>query len=200
MMATVLDDFYYTGSAFKPGCMRVGPIENFDHFALARAEWTPPGILHFKHDAGTKPCDFIDTGFASLYLVSQRVVDLLGEHGLTGWRTFKVSVTDRQKRKAPFIHGFQVHGRCGPIDTSKSPRFVELGVNRVSKFLMQRGWVFDLDTWDGSDIFVPERMDEKICGHYFVTQRLKDIFEKAKVSNVSFKRITEFAVTLHKIE
>ena len=199
-MATTLDDFYKLGSAFKRGCMRVGPIEKWDDFALTRAEWTPPDVLHFEYREGSKLCDFIGTGFATVYLVSQRVVDLLEEHSLTGWRTFKVSVTDRQKKPISGIHGLQVHGRCGPIDTSKSPRFVGFGVNGVTKFLKYRGWLFDVESWDGSDIFVPESEDGSICGQYFVTQRLKDIFEKAKVSNVKFRRITEIEVTLHEIE
>ena len=42
------------------------------------------------------------------------------------------------------------------------------------------------ETWDGSDVFVPEA-----SGFVFVTERVRDALTRAKAKNVEFKRITE---------
>jgi hypothetical protein len=49
------------------------------------------------------------------------------------------------------------------------------------------GLYFDLKTWDGSDIFVPES-----TGYTIVTEQVKIAIEKAKFKNIYFKRLTEF--------
>jgi len=42
------------------------------------------------------------------------------------------------------------------------------------------------DTWDGSDLFLPEG-----TGYKFVTEEIKTALEKAKIRNIWFERITE---------
>ncbi len=45
----------------------------------------------------------------------------------------------------------------------------------------------DLDTWDGSDIFLL-----KGTAYAFLTKRVKEIMEKSKLTNIEYLDIAEF--------
>lgn len=52
-----------------------------------------------------------------------------------------------------------------------------------------RGVRFDPSTWDGSDLFMPEDST-----WILVTEEVKRAFDRAKVRNVLFQRVTEFEI------
>jgi hypothetical protein len=131
------------------------------------------------------PADVIWTGSAAPCIVSDRFLCILQDHGFRGWSTYRVRVFGTDRETIPGYHGFRVHGRCGPIDDSRSipvPRRFPAGVSTV-----WLGLYFDLDTWDGNDLFMPEGRNSRI----FVFNDVKIALESAKVRNVRFTPIEE---------
>ena len=132
-----------------------------------------------------KPSDLIGTTMATPLLVSDRVVTLLRDEGFTGWRTYAVDLVGHDGAPIPGYHGLAIHGRCGPIDDSKSVQVPQQFPGGV--FPVWIGMYFDPDTWDGSDLFMSE--DGK--GSKFVIENVKRAFHKAKIRNVQFEPLEE---------
>ncbi len=53
---------------------------------------------------------------------------------------------------------------------------------------MWRGLYFRPETWDAADVFVPLPKD---CGCTIVTERVREALMRAKITNISFERLTE---------
>lgn len=158
-------------------------------FGLTRAEIRPTSPVQARWFMGRKkPTDVIGATYAVILLVSERVVNMLQDAGFTGWSTYDVNLLGHDGMPIPGYYGFAVCGRCGPIDESKAveiPRICPGGV-----FPGWFGMYFDPDTWDGSDIFMPDHP----LGAIFLTEDVKRAFEKAKIKNVRFTPLDEARV------
>ena len=114
----------------------------------------------YKQTEGKILRDFLDTGYPGLYLISDRLKNILQETKLTGWKTYPIILLDKKGQRVDGYHGFSILGRCGPIDYSKceivEKRVVpELESAPIEKFYI--GLYVGLDKWDGSDFFLPEK-------------------------------------------
>ena len=87
-------------------------------------------------------------------------------------------------------NGFSVIGRCGAIKPSLSEVFVDYN----EKALL--GFPLDLDTWDGSDIFLVEKLD----GPIFFTKKLKDLFRKQKITNALFEDSANYTIAFSSLD
>jgi hypothetical protein len=160
-------------------------------FRLLRGELSPAAPVRVKHAMGGKPGDLIWTTWAAVFLIAERVRKLLEDAHVTGWKTYPVEVTDRQKAIVPGYHGFAVTGRCGAFDPSKSQIVIKpapVPRGRASPF--RRGLYFDPATWDGSDVFC----SDDGSGTVVVTPRVQELFRRNKLTNVRFQRLTDFEV------
>ena len=159
-----------------------------DHFGISRAEVQPSEPIEFVRAGGRKPHDMIGTTRAALKLVSDRFLEVLREHGFSGWATFPARVVLDGEHELGGYHGFAVAGRCGPIDDRLSEEVTlppPVPEGRPTPGL--RGLCFQPETWDGSDFFASEAGGAMI----FVVERVKDAFEHAGLTNVAFERLTE---------
>ena len=126
-------------------------------------------------------------------IVHSRVVDLLRENNLTGWRTYPVWVTDKKGKLRRDYSGLVITGRCGHVDLTRSVVVLsEYPAGWLPHFL---GHYFEEDSWDGFDLFM-EHPDTR--GHrnsrIYVTERVRQAFRRAKVRNVELERLTEATV------
>lgn len=179
-------DVFLLGNAHKRGALHVQPVEPItDPFKVTRGQDRTKRV--FREYMGSRPSDFVGTTEAVLRLVSTRVVDLLHQENVTGWTTYPVEVLSKSGAEIEGYHGFAVTGTCGPIDNSKSPRVwrdpVVPGGERHQVWL---GFYPDLTAWEGSDIFGPAS-----TGYIFVTERVKDLLERHKITNLRIQRLTE---------
>lgn len=153
---------------------------------MPRAELTLPRPVQARWAMGRKkPGDVIWTTLAIPVLVSERLITILRDAGFQGFGTYAVNLVGHDGVPIPGYHGLSIHGRCGPIDESKAvqvPRIYPGGV-----FPVWLGMYFDPDTWDGSDLFMPDDPP----GAIFVTEEVKRAFEKAKIKNVQFTPLPE---------
>jgi hypothetical protein len=158
-----------------------------DHVKVFKGDAVIHTAPKFEYHFGKNLYDLVAIGYASLYLLSDKVTNLLQEHQITGWKTYPAILYDKQGKEIEDYSIFSVTGRCGPIDWSKSKKFVkDPYVPGGSAADMLRGIYFDWDTWDGSDIFTAEG-----TLYTFVTQKIRDLLVKNKVTNILLNRITE---------
>lgn len=166
-------------------------------FRLLRAELSPPEPVRVEHAMGGKPQDLIWTTWAAVFLISDRVRELLEGAHVTGWKTYPVEVTDRQGAIIPGYHGFAATGRCGPIDPSRSELYLKPPPVPQGKACWHRkGLFFEPSSWDGSDVFCPSDGS----GFIFLLDRVKRLLEKAKVRNVKFKKLVDYEVLVPRAE
>src|SRR5438552_6317646 len=124
-----------------------------DTFALTRGEVETRAPIQVSwYMGGSMPSDFVWTGNGGALVVHRRVVQLLRDHGFTGWRSYVVSVIDKGGDYHPEYGGLVILGRCGPADLSRS--VVVLSQSRSeyqvgSRFPQFLGYYFPEDSWDG---------------------------------------------------
>ena len=146
----------------------------------------------FKQTHGKKLLDILDTGWPSLYLISDRMKTILEDNKLTGWKTYSIELYDKKGNKITGYHGFSVVGNCGPINYEKSEiiekRLVPTGP--VCKYY--KGIV--VDQWDGDDFFTPLRTYGT-----FVTKRAVDVLKTHKISNMNLENLANMEVAVDNI-
>ena len=114
-----------------------------------------------------KFADFINADcLDSEIICSDRVIELLLDNNIKGWKTYPVEIYDMKENYVGGYNGFSVIGRCGAIKPSLSEVFVDYN----EKALL--GFPLDLDTWDGSDIFILEHTVYK-----YASQKAKKVLE-----------------------
>jgi uncharacterized protein DUF1629 len=157
-----------------------------DAWRVLRAEKSPPGPVEVRYAMGrSKPSDLLFTTLATPVLISARVLGILQAEGFTGWQTYPLHVFGKDGAPIPGYHGLAVHGRCGPIDESRSVKLDKIYPGGV--FPKWYGLFFDPATWDGSDLFMTAGPHAWV----FVVESVKRAFEKAKVTNVKFTALDQ---------
>jgi hypothetical protein len=150
-------------------------------------EEQPATPLHFTHAMGGKPRDVIWTTYGFLYLVSQRVITVLGENRFTGWTTFPAEVCGKGNERIEGYHGFAVTGRAGEEDLTRRVK-VRLPADRGPNSGLEAwlGVYFDPASWDGSDVFI-------LAGglRAIIAEPVKAALERARIRNLLYTRLTE---------
>lgn len=196
MSASELDfnHIYRIGMAFKSEALNFEAVQEIeDPEKLLRGEIRPGAPIAFRPTSGTRPQDLMGETHAMLKLVSERLIDTLLDERATGWSTFPVRLYGTEGNELLGYAGLAVTGRAGPIDRSKSR--IELlppPVPQGKPTYAELGMYFDPETWDGSDIFIPEGTSA-VC----VVERVKQALERRKLMNISFKPLTEYQMMLH---
>jgi len=129
-----------------------------------------------------------------LFAISERVVKLLQDNKITGCKFYPITINDHEDLSYYLL---AITGRCGAFDISKSkvietieyPETVIQNSNIVipkGKFSVMKGFHFPLASWDRSDFFIPED-----GGDIIVTECVKDLLKKYKVTNVVLENIKD---------
>jgi hypothetical protein len=190
------DRVFYLGSTGSSRAFR-GHINltSDETFSLTRAEMQPSHPVTVRWAMGSvKPGDVIWTTMGVVVIVSESVVQLLRAHGFTGWSLYDVSVRDKQGQLIPGYSGLAITGRCGKIDYTRTvvvPRVYPAGIFPIGK-----GLLFEPESWDGSDLFMPADN----FGYKFMVEGVKKAFERAKIRNVYFTPLDQFEVEMMDLE
>lgn len=144
----------------------------------------------FKHVSGKKHCDLIGSGWGILYLISDRMKELLEKYNLTGWKCFPVEILDKKGEKIQEVyHGLSIVGRSGPIDYGKSFLIEKRTIPNGPLSKYYKGLYFEMETWDGSDFFLV-----KNNWGTMVTKKAKDLLVEHKLTNLMFYNLAEMEV------
>ncbi len=151
--------------------------------------WFPRSLVDFKgvvefsvQRGGGKAGDLI-WGGASILLASSRVMDLLSANGMTGFSTYQARIV-RGNTVVEGYSGLAVSGRGGPND----PKAYAGGF--IPGTTIRRIDGLHPTQWDGSDFFT---LDD-IPGAVLVTERVKKLLVKEKVTNCNFRPSHDFSV------
>lgn len=67
----------------------------------------------FQQYDGKRLRDFLDTGYPPVYLVSDRVVNILENNGISGWKTYPITLYDKNGNLVGGFSGFSILGNGG---------------------------------------------------------------------------------------
>jgi|1186.fasta_scaffold38086_2 hypothetical protein len=183
--------FYVLEEAFEPRALRVASVDEIAApEALTRAESIPDEPIRFRRDEGGRRLDLVGTTEAVLNLVSDRVIATLRDSSFTGWTTYPIEIREWNGEIVPGYQGLAVTGRSGALDKSLSrvevlPPYVPSGRAMPHRI----GLLFPPETWDGSDIFVPEETTGVM-----VTAAVRDAIQALGATNMGFGRIDQVAL------
>ncbi|MCC6694190.1 MAG: hypothetical protein IT365_01040 [Candidatus Hydrogenedentes bacterium] len=147
----------------------------------------PRAVITYVGRIPKRTYDLRITEWAGIHLYSLRFIALLQACSFTGFRPFEASILDDDNEEVKRLPccGLSVLGRCGPIDESLTRRvWVKRKALPDGGYWEGRGTYFRPDSWDGSDIFCPP--ETRIT---FVTRKVKDAVESARMTNVCFGSI-----------
>jgi len=179
-----LDDASYRAFGAEPD-----DDAKLDARGLFQGLWAPSEPIAWRHYmGGASPKDLVPTGYGDLFLVSDRVVAVLRQHGFSGWTTYLVTLYGKKKEPVAGYHGFSITGRCGLPDESRTRlEWRDPLVPNGPRVQVRVGLYVDLATWTGEEVFSPHG-----SGWCFVTEPVKVALEKAKVTNLKFVRLSEY--------
>jgi len=143
----------------------------------------------FQQVEGRIYSDLIETKHAGLFLISERMVEILSEEKLTGWGQFPISLLDSANQQIFGYAGLSILGRCGPIDLSRSEIISKAVFPGAPITRYFRGKHINPDEWDGNDFFLPE-------GYYgaFISEKAAKVLKSRKLSNIELKNLAEIEV------
>jgi hypothetical protein len=133
----------------------------------------------FRECYGKKLEDLLDTGWPSLYLISEKAIGILEKNKLTGWKTFNIKVFDKNGNEVNGYHGLSITGRCGEVDFNKSTIIEKRLVPHGPLGNYYKGYYVGLDEWDNSDFFIPRHTIAII-----VTKRAAEVIKGNKLTNI----------------
>ncbi len=151
-----------------------------DHSKLIKGQYD--GIdfpVIFKQKGKIKLNDILDTGWVSLFLISDNLRMVLEENRLTGWQIFPIRLYDVRGKEINGYHGFSIIGHSGPTSYDKSSI-----IENEAFYPYYKG--VSVDKWDGSDFFTPDKTYQ-----IFITNRAAEILKKKKITNIQLENLAE---------
>lgn len=154
-----------------------------DHDRLIYGDYS--GItfpVAFAHVQGIKMRDILDTGWVSLYLISERLKCLLEENNLTGWKTFQIKLFKKNGVEILGYYGFSIIGRAGFFNFNSSEIVHKSRTEHAPLRKYYKG--LQITNWDHSDFFLCQGSK-----FIFVTSQVSDVLKKYKIDNVTLTNI-----------
>jgi hypothetical protein len=168
--------------ALSEGVRGIGLMQStrplIDARAVIRGQGLPSESVPFAHNVGSVPGDLIMCGDPDVLLVSDLVQQVLKNVRATGWTTYPVAPTG--KRATPILGyvGLGITGRAGEPRYDLSERFKMRFVPNSPDTPSLRGVTFDVESWDGSDLFILGETGWKI-----VSESVRSALKAARVRN-----------------
>lgn len=166
-----------------------------DHLNLAKGRYRDIDFpVIFKQEYGKNLTDLLDTGHASLYLISDRMKTILEEKDLTGWQTFPIILYDKKGVEIRGYNGFSIIGHCAPIDYEKSEIIEKRRVPTGPICKFYKGEFIDIDKWDGKDFFSPDNSYDLI-----ITKNAADVLKSNKITNLHLENLADKEIDVYDI-
>jgi hypothetical protein len=140
----------------------------------------------FKQINGKKMTDILETGYPSLFIVSNKLIALLEENHFTGWKIYPIKLLDKKENEIKGYYGFSVIGICGPLSYKDSTIIVKRVVPGGPLCKFYKGVSIGLGEWDGSDFFIPKNTIKIV-----ITKKVADTLKSNKISNIDLTNLAE---------
>jgi hypothetical protein len=188
-----LNTLFIFGSNFSqvPVCVSNEKLDWETNCRIVKGDYAGIELpIVFKQISGKKWTDVLNPNSVSMYIISQRFIELLEKNDITGWESYPIIIFDKEEKKVSGYVGFSVIGRSGAVDYTKSEIFEKQLVPNGSKSKYYKGLYVGLDKWDGSDFFIPEDTLDIIT-----TEKVMQIIRKYKISNVVLQSLANFEIS-----
>ena len=184
-----IKDFYFFGSKLLSTTFQASPENiSLDENSLILGIFDNIDFpVIFRQEYGKKITDMLDTGFVSLFLISDKMLRVLEENKITGWETYPVKVYDKKGNEVEGYHGFSITGRSGPVNYDNSEIIKKQLAPKGPPSKYYKGLYFGYEEWDGSDFFIT-----KGSFHIIVTKKVVQAVKKAQLTNIRFECLKDF--------
>lgn len=159
--------FYTLSAEDKKDCIRIQTMVEYETLKILGKESILVGANTFTIASGKKWFDVAQFDDSQSFAISKRVKQLLERNNVTGWSCFPILIDSTTQE----YFGFQILSSAGPI----------LNLDALNNYETELT-EFDINTWDGSDIFTMESTLRVVC-----TSRVKKMLKYAKISNLHIK-------------
>ena len=137
-------------------------------------------------DSGKQMRDVLDHRNIMAYLISDRMRDLLIDNNITGWKCYEIEMYDKKGNIVPGYNGFSVTGRCNDMVKIDYENIIK---DNKRDYYVAKGATFDIEKWDGSDIF-------DAGGWRIITKKVYELFKKHKITAIDMTRLTDYTCLL----
>lgn len=159
--------FYTFNSSGKRGVLQIQSEIKYPTLVILGKVTELKTNNRFSIDKGNKKFDLIEFADSRHFAISQKFKDCLDTNQIIGYDTFELIIDGINEK----YYGFQNIVEAGPILNQDD--LMEMKTESIE---------FDLSTWDGSEIFHLKNTLLHIC-----TERVKNIIEENKLTNIEFK-------------
>ena len=144
---------------------------------LSRYEF--PIVFRQSKTFGSKIHEINPTNGVSYPIVSDRVISILEDNGITGWKTYPIILYDKHGNRLDGYNGFYVDVMKGMgLDFEPPQDRCDKTTEDWKWIVTKRGWL-DITNWDGRDF-------TRAGWGIIVTERVVKLFKKEKVTGISF--------------
>ena len=158
--------FYNFDGKFSRSVIRIQSEIEYDQLSVLSYDTPLLKSNKFSIISGKKEFDVIQFNDSFSIAISYRFKTILEENNVNGWSCFPIIIEGINQE----YFAFQILAKVGNLLNREDIN------NGVTKFRE-----FDINTWDGSDIFYLEDTLLKVC-----TPRVKEILELEKITNLEF--------------
>ena len=141
--------------------------------------------LQYWIRGGSKYKDVLDMPWLSAYIISDRFKQILEENNVTGWISYPIELLDKYNNVVSGYNGFCIIGRSGPMNPKGALGSLADKVPETELPPYKNGW-FDINTWDGSDIFMLG-----ISRWIVITERVFKLLKKEKITSIECIRVSD---------
>ena len=133
---------------------------------------------------GSKIHEINPTNGVSYPIVSDRVISILEDNGITGWKTYPIILYDKHGNRLDGYNGFYVDVMQGMgLDFEPPQDRCDKTTEDWKWIVTKRGWL-DITNWDGRDF-------TRAGWGIIVTERVVKLFKKEKVTGIRFMKYSK---------
>jgi hypothetical protein len=133
-------------------------------------------------ESGKQMRDVLDNRNIRTYLISDRMRDLLIDNNITGWECYEIEMYDKKGNIVSGYNGFSVTGKCNDMVKIDFENIIK---DKKRDYFEAKGAMFDIEKWDGSDIFKADRWR-------IITKKVYELFKKHKITAIEMTRMTDY--------
>lgn len=133
-------------------------------------------------ESGKQMRDVLDNRNIMTYLISDRMRDLLIDNNITGWECYEIEMYDKKGNIVSGYNGFSVTGKCNDMVKIDFENIIK---DKKRDYFEAKGAMFDIEKWDGSDIF-------RAGGWRIITKKVYELFKKHKITAIEMTRMTDY--------
>lgn len=137
-------------------------------------------------ESGKQMRDVLDNRSIRTYLISDRMRDLLIDNNITGWECYEIEMYDKKGNIISGYNGFSVTGKCNDMVKIDFENIIK---DKKRDYFEAKGAMFDIEKWDGSDIF-------RAGGWRIITKKVYELFKKHKITAIEMTRMTDYTCWL----